>query len=359
MPWATQMTKKKTNLSFNFLFISLVSSDVPMLDLFQHVESSSHRVPMDFSPYLLSASPPSSSFEFMGYSSPFSAAQAHASPSSLSNFCPIHHSFSSPSLSQRRNGPLKSIIIKSESLSDSDGESTCSDCPQSPGRTQKKVSFADHKGLALAHVRLVKESPDEPPALNCDVLSSITKGANADISCKPPIKLCFSQPASDYMAFRDRISTNLVSLENVILRDYTMEGTIKVKNVTFEKSVYVRLSLDEWESHEDTPATYVPGPGMSYADPYDTFSFRIEVPPSFDVTKKVQFAVCFEENGKQHWDNNNGQNYCVVSENYVSHDSKRTLFSPTFNPRWLPEKQTDTWSDFSSWRDVPCETPYY
>ena len=330
-----------------------------MLDLLQPVESPSHRIPMDFSPYLLSASPPSSSFEFMGYSSPFSTTHAQSSPSSFSNFCPIHHSFSSPSLSQRRNGPLKSIIIKSESLSDSDADSTCSDSPQSPGRIQKKVSFADHKGLALAQVRLVKEGPDEPPALNCDVLSSITKGANADISCKPPIKLCFAQPASDYMAFRDRISSNFVSLENVILRDYTMEGTIKVKNITFEKSVYVRLSLDEWESHEDIPASYVPGLGLGYADPYDTFSFRIDIPPRFDVTKRVQFAVCFAENGKQHWDNNSGQNYCVVSENYEECESKRTYSYSHFNPRWLPEKQTDNWTDFSAWRDVPCETPYY
>ncbi|GFR79174.1 protein phosphatase 1 regulatory subunit [Elysia marginata] len=340
-----------------------------MLDFIQPVESSSHRVPMDFSPYLLSASPPSSSFDFMGYSSPFSntthaysspfpTPQAYSSPPSLSNFCPIHHNFSGPSLNQRRKGPLKSIIIKSESLSDSDAESTCSDSPQSPGRTQKKVSFADHKGLALAQVRLVKESPDEPPALNFDVLSSITKGANADISCKPPIKLCFAQPASDYMAFRDRISSNLVSLENVILRDYTMEGTIKVKNVSFEKSVFVRLSLDEWESHEDIQGSYVPGFSLGYAEPYDTFSFRIDIPPSFDISKRVQFAVCFEENGKQHWDNNNGENYCVVSENYESSESKRTC-GYMFSPRWLPEKQTDNWTDFSAWRDVPCETPYY
>ncbi|RUS78245.1 hypothetical protein EGW08_013984 [Elysia chlorotica] len=337
-----------------------MSCDVPMLDLLQPVESPSHRIPMDFSPYLLSASPPSSSFEFMGYASPFSTTHAQSNTSSFSNFCPIHHQFSGATLNKRRNGPLKSIIIKSENLSDSDADadSTCSDNPQSPGRAQKKVSFADHKGLALAQVRLVKESPDEPPALSCDVLSSITKGANADISCKPPIKLCFPQPASDYMAFRDRISSNLISLENVILSDYTMEGTIKVKNVAFEKNVYVRLSLDEWVSHEDIPASYVPGLGLGYSDPYDTFSFRIDIAPSFDVTKRVQFAVCFEENGKEHWDNNNGENYCVVSENYGSCDSKRSC-SFSYSPRWLPEKQTESWTDFSAWRDMPCETPYY
>ena len=56
-----------------------------------------------------------------------------------------------------------------------------------------------------------------------------------------------------------------------------MEGTIKVKNITFEKGVNVRLSIDEWESHEDIPASYVPGLGLGYADPCDTSTFRIVI----------------------------------------------------------------------------------
>lgn len=339
-----------------------------MLDLLQNSpEVSSHRIPMDFSPYLLSASPPASGFDFMGYSQHSSYSQhSHShiglTPSSLhSNHsnCPIHFS-TEANLNKRRNSPLKSIIIKSESSSDSEGDttSTTPESPHSPGRIPKKVSFADHKGLALAQVRFVKEGPDEPPLLNPEVLSSLTLGANADVTCKPPIKLCFSQPASDYLAFRDKINRELVSLENVILRDYTVEGTIKVKNITFEKRVFVRLSLDEWETFEDIEATYVPGPGLSYSEPYDTFSFSLDISPTFDVSKKIQFAVCFEENGNQHWDNMGGKNYCIVSEHYDP--SKQSVSQgPCYNPRWLPEKRTDTWTEFSVWRDVGSSSPYY
>lgn len=335
-----------------------------MLEIIQNSsEVSSHRMPMDYSPYLLSASPPTSSFELMGYSSQYSRSHmglnsASFQSSDIHSYSQMHHAVDNQlNFSKRKNGPLKSIIIKTESSSDSDGDTSPSS-PHSPGRVPKKVSFADHKGFALAQVRLVTEGPDDPPHLNPEILSSLTMGANADVTCKPPIKLCFSQPASDYLAFREKINKNLVSLENVILRDYTVEGTIKVKNIAFEKHVFVRLSLNAWESFEDNDAVYVPGPGLSYSDSYDTFSFSIEIPPAFDVTKKIQFAVCFEENGNQHWDNNSGTNYCIVSENYDEYKESAPT-GPAYTPRWLPEKHTDTWTEFSAWRDIAISSPYY
>ncbi|XP_059157049.1 protein phosphatase 1 regulatory subunit 3B-like isoform X2 [Physella acuta] len=344
-------------------FEDVLCADFPMLDFFQTApEVSNSRIPMDFSPYLLSASPPGSGFDFMGYSSQNTHSHVGLDSSLLHGTCPFHYNSMQmapeSNLNKRRNAPLKSIIIKSESSSDSEGDVPTPESPHSPGRIQKKVSFADHKGLALAQVRFVKEGPDEPPHLNPEILSSLTLGANADVTGKPPIKLCFAQPASDYLAFRDKINKELVSLENVILRDYTVEGTIKVKNIAFEKHVFVRLSLDEWESFENIDASYVPGPGLSYSEPYDTFSFTMEISPTFDISKKIQFAVCFEENGNQHWDSNGGKNYCIISENYES--CNRSLQqSPYFNPRWLPEKQTEAWTEFSVWRDVDSSSPYY
>jgi protein phosphatase 1 regulatory subunit 3A/B/C/D/E len=335
-----------------------------MLEILQSsAEVSRDRIPMDLSPYLLSASPPASSFELIGFSSQHSRGHMGLNTTSFQNSdSSLNYPYSQINQSRessckRRNGPLKSIIVKTEPSSDSDGD-TSPDSPHSPGRVPKKVSFADHKGLALAQVRLVTEGPDEPPHLNPEILSSLTLGANADVTCMPPIKLCFTQPASDYLAFREKINTNLVSLENVILRDYTIEGTIKVKNIAFVKHVFVRLSLNEWESFEDTSATYVPGPGLSYSEPYDTFSFRMEIPPNFDISKKIQFAVCFTENGNEHWDNNSDINYCIVSE-FFDNYSHSAPVGPSYNSRWLPEKRTDTWTEFSVWRDVEISSPYY
>ncbi|CAG5116955.1 unnamed protein product, partial [Candidula unifasciata] len=338
----------------------------PMLGVFQsQPEVSNHRIPMDFSPYLLSSSPPTSSgFELMGYSTHCSNGHIGFSPSSFhTGDCPDLHFQDTKSpdrnanLNKRRNGPLKSIIIKSETSSESEGDCSCPESPHSPGRIAKKVSFADHKGLALAQVRLVKEGSDEPPHLNPEILSSLTEGANADITCKPPIKLCFSQPASDYLAFRDKVSKNLVALENVILKDYTVEGTIKVKNITFEKQVFVRISWDEWKTFEDISATYIPGPGSSYTDSFDTFSFKIDIPPNFDVSKKIQFAVCFKENGIEHWDSNGGKNYCIVSENYGYNEPSSKV--STKSSDWISDTFVEGWKDFSESQEEESSTPYY
>ena len=348
-----------------------------MLDIHPSLPEAQHsKSTMDYSTYLLSASPPSSSFDLINFSShsvlahmnignnslPFDSFTSYTPPESFQS---IQMAQSGPShFARRKKGPLKPIIIKSDSNYSSDSEGELSSAPESPrppspGRSTKQVSFADNKGLALAQVRLMKEGPDDPPTLSPELISSLTAGANADVTLKPPIKLCFSQPASDYLAFRDKICKQLVSLENVILRDYTVEGTIKVKNITFEKRVFVRLSIDHWESYQDIETTFVKAMGGGYAELFDTFSFKMEICPTFDITKKLQFCVCFEENGNQHWDNNNGENYTLVSELY-DECAFRLPGTPKYFERFLPEKTTDSWSEFSVWRDVDStKSPYY
>lgn len=337
---------------------------------------------LDLSHYLMSASPPTSDFSLLGYTphhhnhfgnaanfislnSPNvnpSTQQLSSSDTSFNNT--YNFSNNANNLNDQRYAPLKSIIIKTESevVSDSESDHGSSDtsCSQSPGRHMKRVTFADHRGLALTHVRILKESPDDPPRLSSNILSSLTLGASADVVSKPPITLCFAQPASDYLLFRDKLLNNLVCLENVILRDYTVEGTIKVKNITFEKRVFVRLSLDEWETSEDHEATYVPGPGFCGADTFDTFSFKVDISPSFDVKKKIQFAVCYCESDNEHWDNNGSHNYCIVSENTEPFEVfDRHEDSVDFNDRWLPIKKSNSWTEFSVWRDLHTNCPYY
>jgi hypothetical protein len=47
--------------------------------------------------------------------------------------------------------------------------------------------------------------------------------------------LNFNQPASDYVGFRQKIEHECVSLENVLLNRFQINGTIKVKNIHFQK----------------------------------------------------------------------------------------------------------------------------
>ncbi|KAL5971947.1 Protein phosphatase 1 regulatory subunit 3B-B [Taenia solium] len=140
-------------------------------------------------------------------------------------------------------------------------------------------------------------------------------------------RLTFAQPAAQYLAFRQRLESNYVSLENVSMSNQKdgndnlyLYGTIKVKNITFEKQVKLRVTFDRWNSHKDYPAVHnaqLSGSGGNA--PYDTFMFNFSVEVSrMPEPRELQFAVCFQagpsgSNG-EYWDNNDGCNYVVVEE---------------------------------------------
>lgn len=376
--------------------LCLCVADLQMLDIAPSSSESGpcSRMPLDFTPYLLSASPPASSFEFHNYGLPSS----HGFAQRFQHFpLPIEAEDRSKangntsnsvgvSLVNRRKGPLKSIIIRQEgedcggagdmtnnqngstgsspsptSDVDSSASGSTPSSPCSPGgRLRKRVSFADCFGKPLTEVRLMRESSDEPPRINPQLLACITQGATARVTDKPPLKLAFNQPACDYLAFRENVDKNCVSLENVLLNDYTVQGTIKVKNISFEKSVYVRWTTDFWETFEDTQANYVPGPGDVPGRPscFDTFQFQFEVPTTSDTNKNVQFAVCYRTSEGEFWDNNSGTNYIMLWEKYTepSPSCLNNTNNNKSNPFFFGPNDL---SEFACWNHVDSTTPYY
>lgn len=58
--------------------------------------------------------------------------------------------------------------------------------------------------------------------------------------------------------YRRRLESIKVSLENVIVKENEsmVVGTIKVKNMSFNKEVIVRASWDNWKTQEDIFCTY-------------------------------------------------------------------------------------------------------
>lgn len=309
-------------------------------------------MPVDFASYLLSSSPTGSSLELLNCS--FSPSQTCWTPG-RNGFVRFNDD---SSINKAKNlGPLKPIIIRSNSFCDDSGRDTSSEPrtptpPSSPGRLKKRVSFADHNGLALATVRIMTEPSHMPPRLRPEILSTITQGASAGVTEQPPLRLNFSQPACDYLAFRDRINKDCVSLENVILRDYNVLGTVKVKNISFEKNVFLRFTLTKWDEHEDVTASYVAGPD----DVFDTFSFEFEVPTTFDRSQTVEFAVCYEANSRQYWDNNYGTNYIILPVEFRSQECLETTSI-------LSSSEGNTnpalWTEFGYWNKAESSTPYW
>ncbi|XP_067838347.1 protein phosphatase 1 regulatory subunit 3B isoform X2 [Heptranchias perlo] len=183
------------------------------------------------------------------------------------------------------------------------------DTPENKHRTkeQKRVSFADSKGFPLTSVKFF-DLHDLDISFNVDELISSLVGLKT--IDKDSLLLDFAQPSSDYQDFKNRLETDLVCLENCMLQESTIMGTVKVKNIAFEKSLKVRITFDTWKTLQDHDCCYV-------HDPYggsdrDTFAFEIHLPEYIAPHERIEFAVCYESGGKTYWDSNKGQNYRII-----------------------------------------------
>lgn len=170
-------------------------------------------------------------------------------------------------------------------------------------------------------------------AAACGRLRSTNGGDSGSHAPHGRWRLLFLQPASNYLDFRRRLDTGNVSLENVIVRssDRRIVGTVKVRNVSYDKVVFVRCTDDGWTTNRDTACMYVRnnncnsggggngfggGGGAAIGGPpsaanpspavYDTFSFRLPLPVHAST---VEFAVCYRTADFECWDNNEGANY--------------------------------------------------
>ncbi|XP_045781795.1 protein phosphatase 1 regulatory subunit 3C [Maniola jurtina] len=182
----------------------------------------------------------------------------------------------------------------------------------STDKTKKRVVFADDRGYALEQVKFMTEPSHVPPYWALKIIASPPPER------KPPVPLTdvweprFPQPASDYVAFRRRINEEFVSLENVIVKqdECAVDGTVKVKNLDFNKEVFIRATSDGWRTQEDTYCAFVePGPlNQAGVSSYDTFAFRLQLPIH---SRRLDFCVCFRCKGVEYWDNKNGENYTI------------------------------------------------
>lgn len=182
----------------------------------------------------------------------------------------------------------------------------------------KRVVFADSQGLSLTAVRVFS---DEEEQSDLDLLPSLQglgsmteDGYSCTVStCCPGtrLKLGFPQPSADFQAFRAKLAESMVILENCSVNEQSLQGTVRVKNIGFQKDVRVRITFDSWQSYRDVPCTYLQ---KRFGGPQtDIFEFDIAVPKVLDAKRKIEFCLMYLPGGQSEpfWDNNNGQNYCV------------------------------------------------
>ncbi|KAM9858820.1 protein phosphatase 1 regulatory subunit 3C-B-like [Aulostomus maculatus] len=183
----------------------------------------------------------------------------------------------------------------------------------------KRVVFADSKGLSLTAVRVFS---DEEEQSDLDLLPSLQglgsmteDGYSCTVStCCPgtQLKLGFPQPSENFQAFRAKLAESMIILENCSVTEQAIKGTIRVRNISFQKDVHVRITFDSWQSYRDVPCMYLQ---KRFGGPQtDIFEFDITIPKVLDAKRKIEFCLRYSAGGQSSifWDNNNGQNYSIV-----------------------------------------------
>ncbi|XP_026165585.1 protein phosphatase 1 regulatory subunit 3C-B [Mastacembelus armatus] len=184
---------------------------------------------------------------------------------------------------------------------------------------KKRVVFADTKGMSLTAIHVFSKFDDEPyQNKNCggitedlqfDMTDLETATMDLKINSVRTLALDFKQPSADYLNFRNRLIQNSVCLENCSLQERSLSGTIKVRNIGFEKSVQVRATFDSWASFSDFDCTFMNN--IYSCQDTDTFAFVLELPAYIAPHNRVEFCICFKVQGQSFWDNNDGKNYVV------------------------------------------------
>ncbi|XP_056153286.1 protein phosphatase 1 regulatory subunit 3C-B isoform X2 [Lampris incognitus] len=246
-------------------------------------------------------------------------------------------------------------------------------------RKTKKVVFADSKGMALTDIHVFKETEEDPLAELQFHLTDL-EGATARIRLEeeegpedhsPCLVLDFPQPASDYLELRNRLKAQQVCLENCSVQERSLSGTVKVQNISFEKSVAVRITFNSWLSFEDVPCIYL---NNVYSCPEtDTFAFSISFPEVLEPSERVEFCIQYQAKNQIFWDNNNGKNYCLVPANSnqtgtatgtvtleIQRDSGRERkVDMEFDRFGSPRTSAGIFPEWQSWGRLESSTPYW
>lgn len=257
---------------------------------------------------------------------------------------------------------LNKLNLSTENVS-VDAESVAEDETDSNKTKPKRVTFADSVGLELVQIRHMTAGRDTPPNLDPSIIASLL--GNSDRREKPAgpqLNLEFQQPLSDYSNFRACINKNNVSLESVAINDYRLVGTVQVRNLAFHKTVFLRLTMDNWCSHVDIPAYYVNN-GMSrgnssFSTQIDTFSFEYDIPCDRLTSFPIMFAVCFQCESSEFWDNNGGKNYVISVKKSQSKAKPQHLLRRDSIDYFY---ETKNWTEFAAWKqiEVDCSLPYW
>lgn len=100
---------------------------------------------------------------------------------------------------------------------------------------------------------------------------------------------------------------DLTMQEIKMTEDRNIGGSIRVRNLAFQKWVAVRFTFDSWQTTSEVAARYA----TTEDSEFDIFAFTIKLTDMLSriEEKTLVLAIHYRVNGGDVWDNNGGQNY--------------------------------------------------
>ncbi|KAJ8259409.1 hypothetical protein GJAV_G00168950 [Gymnothorax javanicus] len=174
----------------------------------------------------------------------------------------------------------------------------------------RRVSFIDSQGGDLVEVKefVAFDSEEEE-----DPRWEIEEARYRPVPHEPIYQPCpdFDPPSS--AALMLAVRNNKIEMEHISIVEgdpLSFTGLIRVLNICFNKSVYVRFTMDGWSTFFDYPADYVQGSNDVETDQY---SFKLcFAAPYTKHGSKIEFVLRYETPEGDYWANNGGKNYAVV-----------------------------------------------
>lgn len=106
-----------------------------------------------------------------------------------------------------------------------------------------------------------------------------------------------------------------VRVERIFLAsdNQTLVGSIACANISFQKLVVARFTLDYWKTTSEVVAEFNQDVRKKQKDDgYDRFNFNIKLADQANLeSKTLLLCVRYQVNGQEFWDNNNSMNYQV------------------------------------------------
>lgn len=166
-------------------------------------------------------------------------------------------------------------------------------------KPRKKVHFADENGgvLEITHVYNVPSRNDQT-----------TEQSNVDGTVD--VEQVKNHITNYQIVFDENklLEKGISVIAYGIIAEQSIFGAVEVKNITYDKNIFVRLTLDKWKTFTDVPAKFSRHDENERSDrfffiaPLDDKSFG-------DIKSDIEFATCYKLVDNDFWDNNNGNNY--------------------------------------------------